>query len=355
MAITNINSRVLGSIKGDNNITFIPNSNTGIALEKNGLRLSYGSSLIIKKRKKLKPTTKNHMKLKKSIVSILLIILAISAKAQQDPNYSFYRYNMSLYNPAFSGSNEGGQLSLGLRSQWAGVEGAPESQSAIFGMPVGKKIGLGVSILNDRTFIENQTWIGVDVSYHIRLDEKHLLYFGIKGSANSYNANTQGLLTYGIGQDEALMNYESRFTPNLGIGMFLKHDRYFISLSVPKLLTPERLQERDGNAYLGEYRMHAYLSGGYNFDLSESITLQTMSMLRYVDSSPISLEFTGILEFSQRISLGASYRYDESISGLFLFNAGKGFDIGYAYETPLESSLQGMDNGTHELFMRIGI
>tara|TARA_R100001369_G_scaffold73013_2_gene101441 strand:+ start:3572 stop:4462 length:891 start_codon:yes stop_codon:yes gene_type:complete len=293
--------------------------------------------------------------LKETIVCLLFFVLTISVSAQQDPNYSFYRYNMSLYNPAFAGSSERGQLSLGLRSQWAGVEGAPESQSALFGMPVGKKLGLGVSILNDRTFIENQTWVGVDVSYHIRLDEKHLLYFGIKGSANSYNANSQGLLTYGIGQDEALTDYNSRFTPNIGAGMFLSHENYFISLSVPKILTPERLEERDGNAYLSEYRMHSYLSGGYNFELGRSLALQTMTMLRYVDSSPLSIEFTGILDFSQHINLGASYRHDESISGLFLFSAGKGLDIGYAYETPLQNSIRGMDNGTHELFMRLGI
>lgn len=299
------------------------------------------------------------LKIMKSIIKITggisFFLLAIGAHAQQDPNYSFYRYNMSLYNPAFAGSTEGGQFSLGLRSQWAGVEGAPESQSAIFGIPVGNRVGLGVSILNDRTFIENQTWVGIDVSYHIRLDENHLLYFGIKGSANSYDANTQGLITYGVGQDMTLMEFESRFTPNLGAGMFLKHERYFLSISVPKLLTPERLQERNGNAYLSEDRMHAYLSGGYNFDLGGAFALQTMGMLRYVDSSPMSMEVTGFLDFGQRFNLGASYRYDESITGLFLFNIGKGFDVGYAYETPLANSLKGVDNGTHELFMRLGI
>lgn len=293
--------------------------------------------------------------LKKTIATIPLLFLAIGLSAQQDPNYSFYRYNMSLYNPAFTGSSETGQLSLGLRSQWAGVQGAPESQSAIFGTPIGKNLGIGVSILNDRTFIENQIWAGIDVSYNIRLNERSLLYFGIKGSANSYDANTQGLITYGVGQDMNLMDYKSRFTPNVGAGLYLKHERYFISLSVPKLLTPERLQESNGSAFLSEDRVHTYLSGGYNFDLGGTLGLQTMTMLRYVDAAPLSVEVTSILDFGQRFDLGVSYRYDESISGLFLFNIGNGFDIGYAYETPLQSSIRGMDNGTHELFMRLGL
>ena len=286
---------------------------------------------------------------------ILVAALALSlvASAQQDPNFTFYRYNMNLYNPAFVGSSEAAEFSLGIRSQWAGVEGAPESQSAMFGMPVGKKLGLGASILNDKTFIEQQTWVAIDVSYFIDLDDEHRLYFGIKGSANSYDANTNGLVTYGVGQDGSLMGYQSRFTPNVGAGAYLRHDRYFVSLSAPKLLTPDRLQERDGSAYLGVDRMHAYLSGGYTFLLGKTLDLKTMGMLRYVDASPVSVEMTGILDFGERFELGASYRYNESMSGLVLFNISSGFNIGYAYETSTQGSIDGIDNNTHELFMRL--
>lgn len=286
---------------------------------------------------------------------IAALLLATGLSAQQDPNYTFYRYNMNIYNPAYAGSNEGAELTLGLRSQWAGVEGAPESQSAIFGMPVGKNVGIGVSILNDKTFIEQQTWLAVDFSYRVTLNEVTDLYFGIKGSANSYNANTQGLITYGVGQDGTLMDYEGRFTPNVGAGAYLKGTRYFLSLSVPKFLSPERLKERNGNAFIGDDRLHAYLSGGYDFILSKTLDLKTVAMIRYQDSSPVSLELTGILNFGQRFELGTSYRYDESISGLFLFNISNGFKIGYAYETATQNQISSIDHATHELFMRIGL
>lgn len=282
-----------------------------------------------------------------------VLLFSVAIQAQQDPNYTFYSYNMNLYNPAYAGSMETAGLSLGLRSQWASVKGAPESQSAIFDMPVGKNLGLGVSILNDRTFIEQQTWFALDISYYVDLNETHRLYFGVKGSVNSYDANTQGLVTYGVGQDGTLMDYESRFTPNIGAGAYLKHEKYFLSLSVPKLLVPDRLQSRDGNAYLGVDRMHAYLSGGYTFVLSKSVDLKTMSMLRYVDASPLSLEFTGIVDFSKRFELGASYRLDESVGALFLFNISSGFKIGYAYETAIQNPIEGLDNQTHELFFKI--
>lgn len=293
------------------------------------------------------------MKIALTTIWVLLLFSSGITFAQQDPQFTFYKYNMNIINPAHVGSSDGVALALALRSQWAGVEGAPESQSAMFGMPLGEKVGFGVSLLNDKTFIESQLWVGIDVSYNIRIDDNNVLYFGIKGSANSYDANTQGLISYGVGQDASLMDYESKITPNIGAGVYLKNKRYFVSLSVPKLLTPDRLQEKNGSAYLGTDKLHGYLSGGYDFVFSKSVTLQTMGMLRYVEAAPLSYELTGIVDFGSRFSLGASYRYNESFSGLFLFKIREGFHIGYAYENAIEKPVEGIDNGTHELFMRI--
>ena len=40
------------------------------------------------------------MKLFNSIqLLVIFFALSFSASAQQDPNYTFYRYNMNLYNP----------------------------------------------------------------------------------------------------------------------------------------------------------------------------------------------------------------------------------------------------------------
>ena len=276
-----------------------------------------------------------------------------SAHAQQDPHYTFYRYNMNLINPAYAGTSEGAELTLGLRSQWAGVEGAPESQSALFSMPVGQKVGLGVSILNDQTFIENQTWVAIDFSYQLQLNQDYVLYLGLKASGNSYSANTQGLVTYGMGQDGTLMDFESSFTPNVGVGAYLKHEKFFVSLSAPKVMTPDRLEETNGNAYLSTDKRHVYLAGGYDFELGKNLSLQASSMLRYVEASPMSLDLTSILDFGERFKFGASYRLDEAISGMFLFDVSSGLNIGYAYEAALESSVNNIDNSSHELFMRL--
>lgn len=288
-------------------------------------------------------------------IMLLVLITATAVHAQQDPNYTFYVYNMNLINPAYAGASGTTDVGVNVRSQWSNVKGAPETQSFIFGTPVGKNVGVGISVISDKTFIERQTSLALDFSYHLQLSETHDLYFGLKGSFNSYDANTEGLVTYGIQQDPNLMNLNGRFTPNFGTGVYLRHQDYFLSLSLPKILSPDRLNEDDGVATTGADRKHMYLAGGYNFILNGNTVLKPSVLLRYVDASPLSIDLTALIAFNDSFDLGAAYRIDESISGLAIFKVAKTMQIGYAYEASTNSSVRNLDNGTHEIMLKLSL
>lgn len=287
------------------------------------------------------------------LIFLLVLVVSASLSAQQDPNYTMYRYNMNLINPAYAGANEVTNLGVNIRSQWSSVKGAPETQSFIFGTPVGRNIGLGVSVISDKTFIEKQTSIALDFSYHLKLNDSHDLYFGIKSGFNSYNANTNGLITYGIQEDPSLMNLNGKLNPNFGAGLYLKHKNYFLSISIPKLLSDDRLEEENGIATTSADKNHLYLAGGYDFELSANTILKPSILIRYVDASPISIDLTTILAFNDFFDLGAAYRINESASGMAIFKVSNSMQIGYAYETPIESSVRSINNGTHEIMLNL--
>jgi len=301
------------------------------------------------------------MKLLKNIVCTASVLLGISAFAQQDPNRTFYRYNMNLINPAFAGSHSGSEgrlvsngseLGINFRSQWSGVAGAPETQSVFFSTGLAKNVGLGLNIINDRTFIEQQTAIGVDVSYRVKVSNRTNLFFGVKAGATSYNANTDGLTTFGISEDPSLINIEGGFRPAIGAGILFKGEEFFLALSAPNLTTTERLEQESEEIRLGDSRTHMYFSGGYDINLSRNIIFKPSFITRYIDAAPLSIDLTAAFRFNERLELGASYRLNEGIGGLLLFNAAKWLDFGYAYEAPFASEIVASDNGTHELFIR---
>ncbi len=294
------------------------------------------------------------MKYIKLYSGICILLFTIGMTAQQDPNRTFFRYNMNLINPAYTGIEEKTELGINFRSQWSGVVGAPESQSVFFGTNLGKNTGLGISVINDRTFIESQTWVAVDFSYHLKLSEKTNLYFGLKAGANTYSANTQGLLLFDNNSDLALANLEGGFKANIGAGVLLKGADYFISFSAPRILEPQRLREESGLNTISADRIHYYLASGYDLRLSNKLVFKASALTRYVYASPLSLDLQGAFSINKRVEFGVAYRLDEGYGGLFIFNAAHWLDLGYHYGKANANSIRtGISNGSHEVFVKL--
>lgn len=83
--------------------------------------------------------------MKKLAIAILLI--SLTASAQQDPQYTQYMYNMNVVNPAYAGLKESLSVTTLFRQQWSGLEGAPTTFTLSGHSPVNDKVGLGLSAI----------------------------------------------------------------------------------------------------------------------------------------------------------------------------------------------------------------
>ncbi|WP_109436633.1 MULTISPECIES: PorP/SprF family type IX secretion system membrane protein [Aquimarina] len=294
------------------------------------------------------------MKLQIYIVIILLFLTITGVYAQQEPYYTLYRYNKNVLNPANAGSEGHIQFTTNIRSQWSSVQGAPESQSLSFDTNIGKNMGLGLSVVNDQTFIEKQTGIYIDFSYKLPLNERINLFLGLKAGGNSYDVNTNGLLTFGATEDPLLSNV-NEFNPNIGIGGYLKHEDWFLSISVPRLLNNDRIDDESGIVTTATERSHFYGMAGYNLKLSNNIEFRPSVLLRYVDTAPFSVDFTGGFLFYNKFELGTAYRTDNAFSGFATIKIQKWLHFGYAYEGSLENEIANVSRGTHEILIRFAI
>jgi type IX secretion system PorP/SprF family membrane protein len=292
----------------------------------------------------------------KNTLTIVTFFLIGSLYAQQEPNYSLYRYSMNIINPAYTGADGETSLFANFRSQWVDVQDAPETQSFFFATPVGKRVGLGTSIVSDQTFIETQTTFMIDFSYQLPLSEGTNLYLGLKAGGSTYNINRGKLaeLPY-FGEDPALGNIDTDFKPNVGVGGYLMNEKYFLSLSMPNLLISESINLNDGRVTYATDKTHIYLSGGYNFSLSDSVEFRPYTMIRYVGGSPLSVDINAAFRFFSKLELGAAYRTDEAFTGLFILDLADWASLGYAYDSSTRSELSGVSDGTHEILFRLNL
>lgn len=292
------------------------------------------------------------MKNFQNISLALLLFISSGVFAQQESILAFYSNHLNLVNPAAVSVDGETQFRTSVRQQWTGVKDAPQTQAVSFMTPLNKNLSFGVSIIRDEVFIEKQTFVTVDFSYKVQLNDALSLYMGIKAGGNNYEVNTSGLETYNYNVADPSLQSISRFNPNIGIGFYLKHKDYFVSLSTPKMLDTKRAKEEDGYATAATDQAHYYFSAGRTFEVSPSIDLVPSIMVRYVNGAPFSTDFTTTAKFDDKFNFGITYRTDRSFAGLAMINLSKKMALGYAYEYSLRSQLVGKANGSNEFYLQ---
>ncbi|RZN83684.1 MAG: type IX secretion system membrane protein PorP/SprF [Winogradskyella sp.] len=288
----------------------------------------------------------------KNSIKIGALLLFGSIYAQQQPNYALYRYTMNAINPAYAGADGMSRLTANFRSQWITVEDAPETQTLFFETSLSDNVGLGLSIVNDDVFAENNTSFMVDFSYKLQLNDATNIFLGLKAGGSTYNFNRGQLANLAFPQDPAIGNLDTGFKPNVGVGAYLVNDKYFVSLSIPRILLSERINLENGRLTTATEKTHFFLSGGYNFDVSSDWEFRPSAMLRAVSGAPISADLTAAFRYDERFELGGMYRTDGGWAGTIMFSLADWMDLGYAYEGTSRDVLNNTNDGTHEILVR---
>ena len=291
------------------------------------------------------------MYLKFKILLVLVVLFTtLSSLAQQDPQYTNYMFNTLSVNSAYAGSR--GHLSVTAlhRTQWVGIDGAPQTQSLSVESPIGRNLGLGVSFVHDKLGPSREYYLDANLSYTIRLNNKSRLSFGMKGGARLLNVDLfDGFQT---GSDVESIN--NKFLPTVGAGVYWRNENSYIGLSVPNFLIKKHF-DRDSftsNSFdVSTERLHYFFIAGKIFDLSETIKFKPAFLGKFVVGAPIIADISANFMFNDNLRLGVAYRWDDSFSGLLGLQLGPKLLLGYAYDLTT-TRLGDFNSGTHEIMLR---
>lgn len=287
----------------------------------------------------------------KYIVLIGIVLITTVAKAQQDPQFTHYMYNMSVVNPGYATDAEG-VLNLGglYRTQWVGAVGAPKTATVFAHYPLGKRVEAGISFVNDNIGdVVQENNIYADIAYVIPVSDNAKLSLGVKAGITLFDVNFNGFVYSDPTIDNSFVNTSSSM-PNVGAGAFYFGENYYLGFSVPNLLTTKHIERKDGIQSASVETLHYFLTGGYVFDLSESVRFKPAFMAKTASGAPLSLDLTANFLINNRFELGAGYRWDDSVAGLVNFYITPTLRLGYSYDYTL-SNLGSYNSGTHEVFL----
>lgn len=279
------------------------------------------------------------------LFSCLFFIDNISA--QQDPQYTQYMYNMNVVNPAYAGLKETLSITALYRKQWSGLEGAPETITFSGHSPVSDKVGLGLSAIKDELGPVKETNVYVDFSYTLQMSETLKLALGLKAGATFHDV---GLIDLEL-QDpnDPFFSQDINNTyPNVGAGAFFYGDNFYIGLSVPNFLNSVHLDE-NGLKY-GSEVMHYFATAGYVFQVNDNFKLKPSTLVKSAFEAPLSFDVNLNALFYEKFEIGASYRLEDSFSGLVGFQVAPYLRVGYAYDH-VTSELDAVANASHEVII----
>ena len=287
--------------------------------------------------------------MKTKIFSFVLMFTAIVSYAQQDAQFTQYMYNTININPAYAGSR-GALIIFGLyRTQWVGLDGAPETSSFSVNTPINSSnLGIGVSLVNDKIGPTNENTLSVDLSYTIQTSADFKLSFGIKGTGNLFNLDVNKLNPVDQG-DPQFQDLNSKFSPNVGAGVYYHSDKAYIGLSVPNFIETNRYSDNDVAIF--KDKINYYLMAGYVFDVNPDIKFKPAALIKMVEGAPLQADISANFMFIDKLVVGVAYRWSASLSAMVGFQVSDGLYLGYGYDRET-TNLNNYNSGSHEIFLR---
>ncbi len=282
----------------------------------------------------------------------LFCLVCIICTAQQEPQYTQYQYNTMSVNPAYAGSQGHPTITSLYRNQWVNIKGSPKTISLGIDTPLKLFSGLGLSIVRDELGPSNEVYFDVNYAHSIVLNRKgHRLAFGLKAGGRYLSVDW----SKGIYKDPDVAfqeNINGKLLPSIGPGIFYYTENAYLGISTPNLIKNQRYD--DIKEAIGTDRMHLYLIGGYVFTLNPSLKFKPSTFVKYADGAPLIFDVSANFLINEKLHLGLSYRWNDSINALLGFYISPKFQFGYSYDYTT-TNLGNYNAGSHELFLRFNL
>lgn len=297
---------------------------------------------------------------------ILLVIglfcsITTTTYAQQEGQYTQFMYNKTLLNAGYTGARRVHSVYAIYRNQWMGFNGNPQSYLVSYDGPIGKKLGVGVNLVNQELGVTKNQYANMMASYGIIQINDMSLRMGINGAIRRYTYSLTDPNVYIQDPNDASLRQTDLIAKNyfnVGAGAYFDYKNYYVGLSIPNLnknLISVGFNPNSTTA--AQEKQHIYLMGGGLFKFREDIEIKPSVLFKYVQNAPFSLDANVSAVFKRKFTAGVSYRYGESggvgdsVDALAFFQISDRLGIGAAYDFTI-SGLKKHTTGTIEAMIR---
>jgi type IX secretion system PorP/SprF family membrane protein len=287
--------------------------------------------------------------MKKTIFILILSAIGLQGFSQQDPQFSLYMFNPLGVNPGYTGSREVMSAVLIHRSQWIGLDGAPETQVLSINTPLkNKKMGLGLQIINDKIGPKTTQNITASYAYRLKLGRGKLA-FGLRAGILNYNYDWNKIEYKD--QNDQIPNTaaESFILPVFDFGVYYNTNTFYAGVSFDHI-NEAKFNLINVDTITSDARVYSSATGtlGKAFILNSNLVLKTSAILR-VSNGTGTLAVNGSILLKNKILFGLTLSKN-TITVITELNITKNLKMGIAYEVD-GSEVAKTSSGSFEFFV----
>jgi type IX secretion system PorP/SprF family membrane protein len=305
-----------------------------------------------------------------SSLFLLMVMLTfeIDLCCQETSIYHNYYLSPFIINPAISGSENYPVMEVSIKKQWAGIINAPSTILLAGSFRIGNygfydpngfvnkgfldlkdRVGIGAAVFGDQNGPSRTVGGILSYAYHIPVNLKARLSFGLSLSGTYYSFNSSILKPDNQDDSYLLTGNNSRGRANFNFGTYYYNNIYFIGASATKILP-------DITIISSEVRElpSFFLYGGYKFLSNRPTNLEQSITIKEIGCDKLSVDFLTKLYFQRLNWVALSYSTTGRINILLGMHVIKMLYVGYNYEYTL-SKIASYNYGSHEICLGINL
>lgn len=318
----------------------------------------------------------------KKIIGFVLCAIAINnSYAQQAPQYSQYLRNQYMVNPGAAGVYGFTDATISGRMQWLGFTNAPMTTYAAVTSQISKKEkvrynpslrissgpvrnpevktgklfhAVGGQLIGDQYGAFRRINFSGTYAIHLPVTKTTMISFGTRlGVSNNTFIQDRAIAknyTSDITYTDYIANLANRNIMNIGVGLYFYSNRFFLGVSADQLT--KDMVTFGSSSINFDTKIHGNITGGYKFNITDSLTLTPAVLVKYMSPAPMSIEGSLQLEYKEWLWCGVSYRNTDAVIVMAGLNISRRFKFGYSFDYSI-SKFNDYSAGGHELVLGI--
>lgn len=328
------------------------------------------------------------------LILLFFIFCSWMARAQQTAQYTQYMMNRYLYNPAFAGFEDHGEVKSGFRQQWTGLNSSissfymtghmaldkPDLTTTGYRLNRSKSIrrpyestkirpntmrpdphqGVGVQIMGDQFGPLTNISIGGTYAYHLTLGGEKKFSVGTTIGLHQRILNLGGLDVKDQNDPNIINGKLLGSQPMINVGgMYYTRD-FYIGMAANQLIMDNysllrtNVTDKDTvrTMWLGATVPNVLLSAGFQKKVNQYWEIAPSILVKYMKNATFSYEANIKATYSNTLWGGISYRHQEAIAALIGAQISERVNVTYSYEVH-SLGLSRTSLGSHELVLGI--